>query len=65
MKFECPVCNADNIVIFIEVSGYNYYECNNCEVIFISPDILTRIDNGEFLINYSNKYWKEELYAAR
>ena len=61
----CPVCTSQNIKIFTTVTQYTYYDCLECQVIFISPEILKEMDNGKFLINYSNKYWKDELYAAK
>ena len=64
-NFHCPVCHSENIGLFTTVFEYSYFECSDCEVIFISPDILTEMDNGNFLIEYTNKYWSDELYAAR
>lgn len=61
----CPVCTSKKIKLFTTVTAYNYYECRDCEVIFISPDILEEMDKGNFLIEYSNKYWKDELFAAK
>jgi len=63
--FNCPVCNTFNIAVLINVKNYDYYECNDCEVIFISPDVLNKMDNGEFLIEYTSNYWNAELFAAR
>ncbi len=64
-SFKCPVCNSVEIALFKEVNEYVYYECNHCKLIFIAPDILERMDQGESLVKYNSSYWKEELYAAR
>jgi hypothetical protein len=61
----CPVCSNSNTSLFKTVSIYNYYQCGSCNVLFISPDILEKMDQGAFLITYNNNYWKEELKAAR
>lgn len=64
-SYACPVCTAFNISLFKSVEEYNYYECSECGVLFISPDVLNKMDNGESLIKYSSNYWREELNAAR
>ena len=61
----CPVCNANNVQLFKEVGEFSYYECNICNVLFISPEVLSEIDAGKSLVNYDESYWKEELSAAR
>src|SRR6266550_4539574 len=65
MDVICPVCNWHSSKLFAEVEQYSYYQCESCNVIFISPEILANIDNGNFLITYDEFYWKEELYAAK
>lgn len=62
---QCPVCNSGDIQLFKEIASFSYYECCSCEVLFISPDILTRIDAGIGLINYKESYWKDEPFAAK
>lgn len=52
-------------MFFREVGKISYYTCNSCEVIFISPDVLARVDAGEGMIDYTESYWKRELPAAR
>ena len=61
----CPVCYSAQTDVFRTVSHFQYYQCKSCEVIFISPDVLDKMDGGEFLIEYNQNYWQEELYAAR
>ena len=61
----CPVCSTQDNEILKAVDQYNYYQCKECEVIFIATDILAKIDAGETLIEYRESYWREELYAAK
>src|SRR5688572_17647569 len=61
---RCPVC-TENAHPFREVGGFGYHECESCEVIFVSPEVLARIDAGESLVDYGASYWKDELVAAR
>jgi hypothetical protein len=63
--YKCPVCDNEDIVLFKQVNEYTYFECNNCSLIFISPDILERMDQGESIFKYNSGYWKDELFAAR
>lgn len=62
---ECPVCYSHETDLFKRVDLHTYYTCTSCKAIFISPDVLFKMDKGEFLINYEDNYWKEELKAAR
>lgn len=61
----CPVCYSSQTSPLKYVNGYQYYECNECEVIFINPDLLGQMDQGFSLIDYKDSYWKDELKAAR
>ena len=61
----CPVCTSNKTELFKRVELHTYYTCTSCNVIFISPHVLEKMDKGEFLINYEGNYWKEELFAAR
>ena len=63
--YSCPVCETKKISLFKTVGEYTYYSCHNCQVLFISPDILEKMDGGESLIAYTSNYWNDELYAAR
>jgi hypothetical protein len=65
INLQCPVCTEKKIKLFTQVKEYTYYQCSACDVIFISPEILKRIDNGEGLIKYNENYWRDELYAAK
>lgn len=64
-KTQCAVCNSKDAKLFKTVSDVPYYECNSCQVIFASPEVLARIDGGTGIVDYTETYWKEELFAAR
>ena len=65
METQCPVCDSSSVKLFKEVKEYSYFKCISCNVIFLSPEILNKIDSGFGLIEYSSSYWSEELKAAR
>lgn len=61
----CPVCYSIDTGLLRTVSHFQYFQCKHCEVIFISPDVLDKMNNGELLIEYNHHYWRDELYAAK
>jgi hypothetical protein len=63
--FSCPVCYNENSNFFIKVIEHSYYLCSNCNVIFISPEVLDKMDNGYSIVDYKGEYWNEELRAAK
>ena len=65
MHTQCPVCTSNETALYKVVHEYSYYECGACELIYISPDVLDKMDNGQFLISYDQEYWGTELKAAR
>ncbi len=65
METQCPVCDSLSVNLFREVKEFAYFKCCSCEVIFLSPDILNKIDTGFGLNDYGSSYWSEELKAAR
>ncbi len=62
---RCPICTSAHTSLFHEVDIYCYYECKSCEVIFISPEVLERVDAGLGLVHYTGSYWGNELYSSR
>ena len=56
---QCAVCNSDDTKLFKTVSDVSYQECNSCEVIFVSTEVLARMDAGNGIVEYSENYWKE------
>ena len=65
MSRNCSVCSSNKISPFRQVGEYNYYRCGDCDVLFLSPDVLDKIDSGMPLKGYDNQYWREELKASR
>lgn len=67
-KYEennCPVCFSNNISQYTNKSGYNYYKCSSCNLISIENKYLNLIDEGGNIVEYSDKYWRMELIAAK
>lgn len=69
-KIKCICCNDGEAVFYKKIGsggGYFYYRCGVCGSIFISPDIIDKMDNdSEFsLIKYDETYWNKELKSAR
>lgn len=61
----CAVCTSPTTALFERVDGYDYFQCSACSVIFIDPVCIKQIDGGADLVTYSDKYWQQELAAAR
>lgn len=64
MNQDCPCCNSSKVKFFTNREEYDYYRCSRCESIFISPDILEKIDNGYSVMKYDEGYWKTELASS-
>ena len=64
-SINCPVCFSSDARLLTEVARISYYTCNFCDVIFVSPEVLSQVDAGNGVVNYTETYWKEELSAAR
>jgi len=62
---NCPVCNSADVQLFKQMAGSSYYECISCELLFVEPEVLKKIDAGKAIVNYSSGYWEEEIVAAR
>ncbi|MCY9664830.1 class I SAM-dependent methyltransferase [Paenibacillus alginolyticus] len=64
MEQGCPCCNDSKVKFFTNRQEYDYFSCKRCESIFISPDILEKIDNGYSVMTYDEGYWKTELASS-
>lgn len=64
MAEKCPVC-WKGASLFIKKEQFSYYNCNSCDLLFIDPLVLNKIDQGVSLVKYSDDYWQSELYAAK
>jgi hypothetical protein len=65
MENTCPCCFWSTIKEFGNISGYEYYQCDMCNAIFIDPDTMNEIDNGKNIVRYSEEYWKFELKSSK
>ena len=45
--------------------SYLYYECEKCGSLSLDPTVISEMDAGITLIEYSEEYWNMELKAAR
>lgn len=61
----CPVCEAGVSKYHTRVDGYDYFQCTNCCSLHVDRATLDRIDEGKSTRVYDEKYWSEELRAAR
>jgi len=64
MTNRCPVCDHTAVADFKTVDGYRYFSCHGCHSIFIDPEVISEIDLGRALVEYSDQYWKNELAAS-
>ncbi len=65
MNTGCPVCGASAIRPYHAVDGYQYYECEACESLFIDPTVITEIDAGHPIRKYDQVYWEAEAKESR
>lgn len=63
----CQCCNSNEIELFANIDGYDYYNCRNCDLIFLDNDVIEKIDKGFNIVSYNadDDYWKNELCAAK
>jgi hypothetical protein len=61
----CPCCHSKKAVLFKSVNEYNYFNCSDCDSIFLDTEYLLKIDTGNSIVKYEYDYWKEELASAK
>jgi hypothetical protein len=62
---HCPICTSAKARPFRRIEGYDYFECKSCLSLFLDPDVLSRLDEGQTLVTYDESYWRMELAAAQ
>ncbi len=62
---RCPLCAAQDSPPYKTIEGFAYYECHNCDFIFIDPRFYARIDKGIAIVEYDPNYWSFEVADAR
>lgn len=63
-KQQCPCCQSLLTEELLQVSQFNYFQCNNCSTLFIDPKVIEQIDQGMGLIEYTESYWQNEVHSA-
>lgn len=61
----CPLCAGPVGAPYATVAGHDYYLCEACDFIALSPSALAHIDGGAGIRSYGDDYWASELAAAR
>ena len=64
MNEVCPVCHSESKQ-YSCIDGYNYFNCDTCDLIYIDPKIIFMTDNGNSIVNYDETYWKNEISSAK
>lgn len=64
-EMRCPVCETGASKFHARIDGYDYFQCVECQSIYIDCTTLSRIDAGESTRIYDETYWREELRSAR
>lgn len=65
MTHPCPCCLSQKVKLLKNINGYNYYQCLNCQSLYIDVEYLKKIDEGFNIVKYEETYWREELESAR
>lgn len=65
MANTCPCCGKSTNKHIKNISGYDYFQCANCKLIFIDSQYIDKIDNGVNIVKYDYEYWENELSSAK
>lgn len=61
----CPVCETGASSPYVDVDGYPYYLCGQCDSIHIAPEVIADMDAGVALVGeYDSQYWEQERQGA-
>lgn len=55
---SCPLCKCDSVSLFVD----DYYECNNCRGIFLSPDCYLSVEDEKGRYQEHNNDVDDEGY---
>lgn len=66
---ECPICHGRSHKFVTKTNdngskSYDYYECESCGTLFIDPRVLSAIDNGMNLVEYTSEYWENNHLSS-
>jgi hypothetical protein len=62
---RCPCCQSKKLAGFKDVQQFHYLRCLGCGTIFIDPDYLNQIDNGQNVRKYDDDYWGWQIHPCR
>jgi hypothetical protein len=65
MKIGCPICGASGSRPYHAVDGYQYFECEACESLFVDPHVIDEMDGGRPVLTYDKAYWDRESKESR
>jgi 2-polyprenyl-3-methyl-5-hydroxy-6-metoxy-1,4-benzoquinol methylase len=63
----CICCGANATLFAVKSRDitFEYFECSQCETLFIDPSVIARMDAGESIYPYKAEYWIAEVESAR
>ena len=64
MEYKCPICNNKSEV-YTNIENIDYFNCRSCDFIFIDLEFISKIDNGNSVVEYTENYWNNELKSAK
>lgn len=64
MEYKCPICNNKS-ELYTNIENIDYFNCRSCDFIFIDLEFISKIDNGNSVVEYTENYWNNELKSAK
>lgn len=65
LRSTCPVCDRKGNKHHAVVDGLDYFECEQCECLFLQADLIAEMDAGKSIRKYDDKYWTRELKSSK
>lgn len=64
VSISCPACETNNEEIEFNKNGFDYIECQNCGMLYVSPRPVSKL-LGEFYLNSPNyKFFNDYIFPA-
>jgi hypothetical protein len=60
----CPVCERRSANLFRNIEGYDFFNCPECDSIFLQREFIDQIDGGRPTRVYDESYWETERQDA-
>lgn len=64
IKFDCPACNSKKKKFFFNKNSFKYYQCLNCETIYITPRPNEKLLNRFYANSKLYKFWNKYIFPA-